>query len=198
MRHIDFTSNQKFYKKPHVNFLRKKHFLTENLEEVYVKTNKNINLNPNNIDLLDNLISLEDHVRSTKNKKYKCILNQLKHKKKHDTKLSKYFRQSNEMSIEEYYFLLDGSINICDRCGKKVETYIYSDKENGYKHDLCNFCREEIFFTEKTAILDNRANVNLLEIIRNFKRDSRTYYILKMRKLGLDSEINKLKLPKED
>lgn len=198
MRNIDFTSNQKFYKKPSVNFLRRKHFLTENLEEVFIETSKNINSNPNNIDLLDNLISLENYTYSSKNKRYKSILDRLKHKKRHNAKMSKYFRQSSEMSIEEYYYILDGGVNLCDRCGTKVETYIYSDKNNRYKHDLCNICREDLFFTKKMAIVSNRRDNNLLELLQSFERDSRTYYVQKMRSLGLDSEINRLRIPKEE
>ena len=48
------------------------------------------------------------------------------------------------------------------------------------------------------AIVSNRRDANLLEVIQSFERDSRTYYVQKMRSLGLDSEINRLRIPKEE
>lgn len=69
------------------------------------------------------------------------------------------------------------------------------------KDEIMNLTPTELFDfikSKKMAIVSNRRDANLLEVIQSFERDSRTYYVQKMRSLGLDSEINRLRIPKEE
>ena len=69
------------------------------------------------------------------------------------------------------------------------------------KDEIMNLTPTELFDfikSKKMAIVSNRRDNNLLELLQSFERDSRTYYVQKMRSLGLDSEINRLRIPKEE